>query len=75
MSPEEPHARPLIRVNGTPRPTAPGATVADLVGEVAGSATGIAVAVNRSVIPRGLWTATELHDGDAVEVLAAVQGG
>jgi len=36
---------------------------------------GIAVAVNGTVVPRSAWPATELRDGDAVEVLTAVQGG
>ena len=27
------------------------------------------------VVPRGGWPATELHDGDRVEVLSAAQGG
>ncbi|MEX2195304.1 MAG: sulfur carrier protein ThiS [Thermoleophilaceae bacterium] len=36
---------------------------------------GIAVAVDGEVVPRGAWEATELHDGQRVEVLQAVQGG
>jgi sulfur carrier protein len=75
MSAGEAEPEALIQINGAPRRTAPGTTVADLVREVAEGATGVAVAVNRTVVPRGLWAVTELHDGDAVEVLAAVQGG
>lgn len=36
---------------------------------------GMAVAVNGAVVPRSRWPATELADGDQVEVLTAVQGG
>jgi sulfur carrier protein len=36
---------------------------------------GVAVAVDGEVVPRGQWTSTELHDGQRVEVLQAVQGG
>ena len=36
---------------------------------------GTAVAVNGEVIPRGEWAATELRDGQEIEVLHAVQGG
>ncbi|PZS16264.1 MAG: thiamine biosynthesis protein ThiS [Acidimicrobiales bacterium] len=36
---------------------------------------GMAVAVNGEVVPRSRWPATELADGDQVEVLTAVQGG
>ncbi len=36
---------------------------------------GVAVAVNGEVVPRDRWQQTRLDDGDAVEVLTAVQGG
>ena len=36
---------------------------------------GIAVALNGSVVPRGLWDRQALVPGDVVEVIRAVQGG
>jgi sulfur carrier protein len=36
---------------------------------------GIAVAVNGDVVPRSMWDVQNLNDGDAVEILTAVQGG
>ena len=36
---------------------------------------GVAVAVDGEVVPRGEWTATELREGQHIEVLRAVQGG
>jgi sulfur carrier protein len=36
---------------------------------------GVAVALNDSVVPRAEWPRTALDDGDRVEVLTAVQGG
>jgi sulfur carrier protein len=36
---------------------------------------GIAIAVNGEVIPRSEWPLFELHDGDTVEVISAMQGG
>lgn len=36
---------------------------------------GVAVAVDGEVVPRGKWTATQLSDGQRIEVLQAVQGG
>jgi sulfur carrier protein len=36
---------------------------------------GVAVAVNDSVVPRGLWGSTSVRPGDRVEVVTAVQGG
>ena len=36
---------------------------------------GIAVAVDREVIPRTAWQATELREDSEVEIIRAVQGG
>ena len=36
---------------------------------------GVAVALDGEVVPRGEWERTALRDGQAVEVLAAIQGG
>lgn len=62
-------------VNGETRDTNP-ITVAELVAELTGSETtaGVAVAVNETVIARSNW-GRAINDGDAVEVLTAVQGG
>jgi sulfur carrier protein len=64
-----------IVLNGTPREVALGTTVADVVDELTGGRTGIAVAVNDDVLPRATWGSTRLEDADRVEVLTAVQGG
>ena len=61
--------------NGEPREIAPGATLADLVGQLIESPRGVAAAVNGEVVPRRAWPATALADRDAVEVVTAVQGG
>ena len=37
--------------------------------------TGIAVAVNLSVVPRGDWEKVEIQTGDEVDVITARQGG
>lgn len=36
---------------------------------------GVAAALNETVVPRAQWPATPLSEGDRVEVLTAVQGG
>jgi sulfur carrier protein len=36
---------------------------------------GVAVAVNDRVVPRTEWDAHEVHPGDRIEVIHAVQGG
>ena len=68
-----------LRVNGREVEVSDRATVAAIVQQVtqrpAGFAQGVAVAVNGEVVPRGGWARTRLSDGDAVEVIMAVQGG
>ena len=36
---------------------------------------GIAVAINREVIPKTLWKETEICENSEVEIIRAVQGG
>jgi sulfur carrier protein len=62
-------------VNGERRTVDGPASLADLVSDLTGRATGVAVAVNGEVVPRSAWAATALTRGDAIEVLTAVQGG
>ena len=64
-----------ISVNGEPREFAPG-TALDIVGRALTPApSGVAAALNETVVPRGQWSSTSLTEGDRVEVLTAVQGG
>jgi sulfur carrier protein len=66
-----------ITLNGQQRQVAragTGPSVADVV-PLTGHDTGVAVAVNGAVVPRSAWATTALRDGDAVEVVTAVQGG
>ena len=62
----------LISLNGDPAVVARGCTVADLLPALVG---GVAVALNGTVIPRHRLAATPLTEGDAVEIVMAVQGG
>jgi sulfur carrier protein len=64
-----------VVVNGEVRHLDPGATVADVVAQVAPSPKGIAVAVNADVGPRSTWSTTALAEGDRIELLTAAQGG
>jgi sulfur carrier protein len=43
--------------------------------DAARSGRGIAVAVNREVVPRGSWASTPVRAGDQIEILTATQGG
>lgn len=64
-----------ISVNGEARELAAGTTLDTVVAALSAAPSGVAAAVNESVVPRGEWAATRLGDGDRVEVLTAVQGG
>jgi len=66
-----------VVLNGAPLRLAAGATVADAVGAcgVAADERGVAVALDREVVPRAAWAATPLPDGARVEVLRATAGG
>ena len=65
-----------VELNGEPTALADGATVAAAI-EASGAAArrGVAVAVDGEVVPRSEWDATRLHEGEKIEVLAAIQGG
>jgi len=64
-----------VVVNGEPRTVARGVTVDTLVAALGRGPRGIAVAVNREVVPRSTWGEVQLRPGDHVEVLDAAQGG
>ncbi len=64
-----------LRVNGAPSEVADGLTVEQLVRQLAADPRGVAVAVDGEVVPKSGWGATELAEGDRVEILTAVQGG
>lgn len=65
----------VVTVNGEPREVVPGTSVADVVAAVAPDPRGLAVAVDREVVPRARWADTVLAAGAAVEVVTAVAGG
>ncbi|GAA0277091.1 sulfur carrier protein ThiS [Streptomyces polychromogenes] len=64
-----------ISVNGEPREVAAGTTLDAVVATLTTAPSGVAAALNETVVPRGQWSLTSVGDGDRVEVLTAVQGG
>ena len=81
---------PALTVNGVTHPWTTDLTVAalvrDLLGDDADAAvggapgaacapTGVAVALDDAIVPRGLWASTPVPAGARVEVVTAVQGG
>lgn len=65
----------IVSVNGEPREVPPGTTLDHLVATLTTAPSGVAAALNETVVPRGRWSGTALADRDRVEVLTAVQGG
>ncbi|MEV0120215.1 sulfur carrier protein ThiS [Streptomyces sp. NPDC050703] len=64
-----------VSVNGEVRDVASGTTLDALVATLTSAHSGVAAALNETVVPRARWSSTALAEGDRVEVLTAVQGG
>lgn len=62
-------------VNGEPMTCAPGTTLNEIVQLVAGTERGVAVSIDREVVPRSTWSSVELRPGAHLEVLVAAAGG
>lgn len=61
----------IVVVNGEARDVPAHCTV----GTLAPKQQGVAVAVNREIVPRSRWGDALLAEGDRVEILEAAQGG
>jgi thiazole synthase len=66
-----------IELNGELRELPEGAGLVEAVQAAGGGegGRGVAAALDGEVVPRGEWEETKLREGQAVEVLAAIQGG
>ena len=66
-----------VELNGRSVDVRDGTTLAEVIARagVDASPRGVAVALDGEVVPRGAWSTTEVHAGQAVEVLEARQGG
>ena len=67
----------MLRLNGEPIEVRVGATIADIVADLTDDddAKGVAVAVDRCVVPRSEWATTPARAGSLVEVVGAAAGG
>ena len=61
--------------NGAPHQVAPGTTLADLIEALSLSHQALALAVNRTVVPRQQWRERGVQPGDQVEVVRPIGGG
>lgn len=64
-----------VIVNGAERALDEGATVSELLEQLGMNRDGVAVAVDRSVVPRSQHDQRVLVDGAKIEVIRAVGGG
>ncbi|MEM1106366.1 MAG: sulfur carrier protein ThiS [Pseudomonadota bacterium] len=64
-----------VFLNGAPRHVPHGTTVADLVNTLDGDPRGIAIERNLEIVPKSLHGATELTEGDRLEIVQFVGGG
>ncbi len=66
-----------IRINGEDREVRLNLNIHELLIdlELSPKQSGIAVAVNREIIPKTKWQETELCEDSEVEIIRAVQGG
>ena len=64
----------MVKVNGEQMDLA-GKTVAEMLTQLGGEQTRIAVERNEEIVPKAAYADTVLQDGDAVEVVRFVGGG
>ncbi|HEV8540708.1 MAG TPA: sulfur carrier protein ThiS [Nitrospiraceae bacterium] len=64
-----------IEVNGEPRTTQVGATVADLLQELDVQPDRVAVELNLQILDRQEFTQRGLHEGDRLEIISFIGGG
>ena len=62
-------------VNGAPRRTGAGTTLADLLAQLGIEPDMVAVERNREIVPRSAFGATVLAEGDRIEIVQFVGGG
>lgn len=64
-----------VLVNGEEVALTPGTTLAEVVARVWPSGQGVAVAVDREVVPKARWVSTVVARGARIEVVTAAAGG
>ncbi len=67
--------RMTITLNGEPYALEPGTSVAALVEALKMRPARVAVEINREVVPKARYGATEIRAGDQVEIINFVGGG
>jgi sulfur carrier protein len=64
-----------ITINGESKEVNDGITVTELLQEISTPVVGVAVELNRAIVPRSLHVSTVLQEGDLLEIVKMVGGG
>ena len=64
-----------VQINGVIQNIDANTSVSALVERWHPTGRGIAVAIDRSIVPRSRWSETTLQPGAAIEIVSAVAGG
>jgi thiamine biosynthesis protein ThiS len=64
-----------LTINGEAREFSSISTLSDLVAQLGMKADRVAIELNRELVPRDRWSATQLSDGDKLEIVHFVGGG
>ncbi len=64
-----------IELNGAPHPVAANQNVQELIVALDLSGKSLAVAINRQIVPRHLWSQRVLQPSDRVDIVRAIGGG
>jgi len=65
----------ILTINGEPRDFPDSLTLAALIAQLGMKADRVAVELNLEIVPRGNWEATQLKNGDKLEIVHFVGGG
>ncbi len=64
-----------LQINGEERELADNLTITTLLEQIGMKTDRVAVELNREIVPRDRWNATELKDEDRLEIVQFVGGG
>ena len=62
-------------VNGEPKPCTDPSSLSQFIEQLGMKGDRVAVELNREIVPRAQWEATQLHEGDRLEIVHFVGGG
>lgn len=68
-------AQITLRVNGEPHTCSPHTTLPQLLEQLGLNPRLVAVEYNGEILHRQFWSETQIHEGDALEIVTIVGGG